>query len=158
MCLFFLPPWFQMKNPLSFELVFICNVSLAAFNTFYLWFRNAQLWCVLISFILFGIHSVSWICKFVFFTKFGKFSATASLNTISVYSLSSLPLGLQQYNYKTWWSYPTDSWILLNLLFNLFGLGEFYWSALRFTASILFLHCATETSQQDFKIFFYSIF
>ena len=73
----------------------IGKVLFTAFNTFFIISLQTFNYDVsFFAFIQFGFHSASWMCRFVYFIKFGKFLDIISLNTVS--ALPSLFL-------KLWW-------------------------------------------------------
>lgn len=82
----FCPPWFLMRNPLSFFSP-LSKVSFfsGCFQDFYslsLFPKSLIILCVgrdLLSLYCLELCSASWISRFVFLIKFGKFSAIISL-------------------------------------------------------------------------------
>lgn len=80
-CHIFLALWFQMKKMLSFNhysLLIVRGFCLAAFQIFFLSlvFRRLTVMCHGIDFfefILFRIHSASWLCGFISFINWGSF-------------------------------------------------------------------------------------
>ena len=95
-----------------------------------------------IGFILFGIHSISWICRFCVLPKFRKFSAIISLNTFSVLLFPSSPAGTQKI--RTCFLLLLSHWSLrLLILFRLFSsqifrLNKFYWRFFKIISFILY--------------------
>lgn len=84
--------------------------------------------------ILLGVHALSWICRFTFFAKFGKFSAIVSLNTFRPHTFFSF-FGTswrecQIFHYST-----TGHWGSINFFQSIFSLllilGNFYYSNLQ---------------------------
>ena len=104
------------------------------------------------DFILFGIYSVSWICKFTSSMKFGKFSAIISSNSFLVWhSLLSSPNFQWDSNVRSLVIVPEVSEALLTFLFFflLFTLSKFYFFSsgslmLLFVMSILLLSPLSE--------------
>lgn len=72
---------FKIKSNSSFPTAIYC-FSMAAFKVFLLFF-SFQVLIILLEFIRFGIHSVSWICKFMPLTEIWKFSPIISSYTLS---------------------------------------------------------------------------
>lgn len=115
----FWPPCFQMRN-LSFKLVLLYRYcvrflwQLSSFFSLSLVFTSLVMMCFgMDSFgiILFGVHSASWICKFVCFAKIGKFSAIISLAPLSF----SSPSGILMTPVLHVFYCPTGLWVSFHL-------------------------------------------
>ena len=78
-------PYTQMRNLLLSDQVFplqiMCHFSLAAFKILLSLVFKSLFICLFLQLILFGIHLASWVCRIMYFTKLGKFSAIISSNT-----------------------------------------------------------------------------
>lgn len=102
--------------------------------------------------VLFGVHQASWICKFMFYTKFGEITVT-----IKRYFFPAPIRGSYDMNSRSFDIVPYVTKCLFNLkifFFSLFiRLDHFYWSNFRFTESFL-CHFSPEieTTQQTFKL------
>lgn len=99
---------------------------------FCLVFKSLIMMCLardFVEFILPGIHAVSWLCRFKYFTKFKKFSATTSLKTFSV-PLFFLSLWNFNDTTRSFVIVPQDPkplWYFFQSIFPLlFRLGDFF--------------------------------
>lgn len=146
----FCPPWFQMKNPLSFggfELVFPnrpCVISLWLLSRIWFVFGfqkfnydvswHGFLW-------VYSVCPASWVYRFVSLAMFEEFSATNSLKNISAPLSSAFIRGL-------WWCecwifcyyppHPGGSAHFFPTFSPLFQLGEINLFVLEFTDFILY--------------------
>lgn len=116
-------------------------------------------------FPVWGIHWVSWICRFMYVTKFGEFSAIIYLNSFSIpYSFSSpSETQMSQMTRMSDCLFLSHSDLKLcsfsSLYFFpslLFRQNNFDRSIFKFTDFLLYLHSAIEFIKQFIKIIFFS--
>lgn len=109
-------------------------------------FKYDVSWHGFFGFILFRIHSTSWLCRLLSFIKFGNFSAIISSNAHSSFLFLLYFLGPQWYEcwYLVIFTQILESVYFSQPIFSLFRLGEVYGSVLKFANSVLCLHTTAE--------------
>lgn len=119
-----------------------------------------MLWCGFLYILLFGVYSASWICRIIYFAKFGKFSVIISLSTFFFTSAFILCFfwGSNDTNVDRFWYNLTVPWGSVHFVISLLSFWFADWIIYIVSSSPLLFRPLSSLFYCWAHLFSYSVF